>query len=191
MASLSYHACRSEGCSLHDLIQPGFTFLVGVAMPFSIASRSAFRTIPIQRRRIRHTVVCPDDGHHAVGIDRGRLAETAVGSPSTIASIRGHDFVENWAGTAAGLAGYLSVGQADLAPYCCGIWARPRLRFLGANLSVNWLVPRRSHLCSPSCCGFIVNECLLRFKHNRLRLSCSLTRDVSFRKANLCSAATV
>jgi predicted acyltransferase len=28
-----------EGCSLHDLIQPGFTFLVGVAMPFSIASR--------------------------------------------------------------------------------------------------------------------------------------------------------
>ena len=28
-----------EGCSLHDLIQPGFTFLVGVAMPFSVASR--------------------------------------------------------------------------------------------------------------------------------------------------------
>ncbi len=28
-----------EGCSLHDLIQPSFTFLVGVAMPFSIASR--------------------------------------------------------------------------------------------------------------------------------------------------------
>lgn len=28
-----------EGCSLHDMIQPGFTFLVGVAMPFSIASR--------------------------------------------------------------------------------------------------------------------------------------------------------
>lgn len=28
-----------EGCSLHDLIQPGFTFLVGVAMPFSIAAR--------------------------------------------------------------------------------------------------------------------------------------------------------
>ncbi len=28
-----------EGCSLHDTIQPGFTFLVGVAMPFSIASR--------------------------------------------------------------------------------------------------------------------------------------------------------
>jgi predicted acyltransferase len=27
------------GCSLHDLIQPAFTFLVGVSMPFSIASR--------------------------------------------------------------------------------------------------------------------------------------------------------
>ena len=29
------------GCSLHDLIQPSFTFLVGVALPFSIASRLA------------------------------------------------------------------------------------------------------------------------------------------------------
>lgn len=28
------------GASLHDLIQPSFTFLVGVALPFSIASRS-------------------------------------------------------------------------------------------------------------------------------------------------------
>jgi len=27
------------GCSLHDLIQPSFTFMVGVALPFSIASR--------------------------------------------------------------------------------------------------------------------------------------------------------
>ena len=27
------------GCSIHDLIQPSFTFLVGVALPFSIASR--------------------------------------------------------------------------------------------------------------------------------------------------------
>ena len=27
------------GCSLHDLIQPSFTFLVGVALPFSLASR--------------------------------------------------------------------------------------------------------------------------------------------------------
>jgi len=29
-----------QGCSLHDLIQPGFSFLVGAAMPFSIASRT-------------------------------------------------------------------------------------------------------------------------------------------------------
>ena len=30
-----------QGCSLHDLIQPSFSFLVGVAMPFSLASRAA------------------------------------------------------------------------------------------------------------------------------------------------------
>ncbi|RME92428.1 MAG: DUF5009 domain-containing protein, partial [Verrucomicrobia bacterium] len=29
------------GCSLHDLIQPSFSFLVGVALVFSIASRRA------------------------------------------------------------------------------------------------------------------------------------------------------
>lgn len=29
------------GCSLHDLIQPSFSFMVGVALPFSIASRLA------------------------------------------------------------------------------------------------------------------------------------------------------
>src|SRR5262249_42366107 len=29
------------GCSLHDLIQPSFSFLVGVALPFSLSSRAA------------------------------------------------------------------------------------------------------------------------------------------------------
>src|SRR2546423_1327919 len=29
------------GCSLHDLIQPSFSFLVGVSLPFSLASRAA------------------------------------------------------------------------------------------------------------------------------------------------------
>ena len=29
------------GCSLHDLIQPAFSFLVGAALPFSIASRKS------------------------------------------------------------------------------------------------------------------------------------------------------
>ena len=40
---LSYHQSHVEwiGCSLHDLIQPSFSFLVGVALPYSIASRLA------------------------------------------------------------------------------------------------------------------------------------------------------
>src|SRR5882724_2743417 len=29
-----------QGCSLHDLIQPAFSFLVGAALPFSIANRT-------------------------------------------------------------------------------------------------------------------------------------------------------
>src|SRR3954467_13673854 len=38
---LSYHQTHVEwiGCSLHDLIQPSFSFIVGVALPFSIAAR--------------------------------------------------------------------------------------------------------------------------------------------------------
>src|SRR5579863_8309817 len=40
---LAYHQNHVEwvGCSLHDTIQPGFSFLVGVALPYSIASRMA------------------------------------------------------------------------------------------------------------------------------------------------------
>ena len=40
---LAYHQTHVEylGCSLHDLIQSSFSFLVGVALPFSIASREA------------------------------------------------------------------------------------------------------------------------------------------------------
>ena len=40
---LAYHQSHVEwaGCSLHDLIQPSFSFLVGVALPYSIASRVA------------------------------------------------------------------------------------------------------------------------------------------------------
>ncbi|MCC2672679.1 MAG: hypothetical protein K0Q72_5151 [Armatimonadetes bacterium] len=40
---LAFHTTHVEwvGCSLHDLIQPSFSFLVGVALPFSIASRAA------------------------------------------------------------------------------------------------------------------------------------------------------
>ena len=40
---LGYNQSHVEwaGCSLHDLIQPSFSFLVGVALPYSIASRIA------------------------------------------------------------------------------------------------------------------------------------------------------
>ncbi len=39
---LCHHQSHVEwvGCSLHDLIQPSFSFLVGVALPFSMARRS-------------------------------------------------------------------------------------------------------------------------------------------------------
>src|SRR2546423_1337413 len=40
LAGLQAHVAWT-GCTLHDLIQPSFTFLVGVALPFSLASRSA------------------------------------------------------------------------------------------------------------------------------------------------------
>jgi len=40
---LAFHQSHVEwvGCSLHDLIQPSFSFIVGVALPFSLAGRSA------------------------------------------------------------------------------------------------------------------------------------------------------
>ena len=40
---LAHHQSHVEwiGCSLHDLIQPSFSFLVGAALPFSLASRAA------------------------------------------------------------------------------------------------------------------------------------------------------
>ncbi len=40
---LAYHQSHVPwaGCSLHDLIQPSFSFLVGVALPYSIARRAA------------------------------------------------------------------------------------------------------------------------------------------------------
>ncbi len=39
----AYHQTHVEwiGCSLHDLIQPSFSFLVGAALPFSLANRAA------------------------------------------------------------------------------------------------------------------------------------------------------
>lgn len=42
-AFVAYHTEHVpwQGCSLHDLIQPAFSFLVGAALPFSIAARFA------------------------------------------------------------------------------------------------------------------------------------------------------
>lgn len=42
-AFLSFHQSHVPwiGCSLHDLIQPSFSFLVGVALPFSMLSRAS------------------------------------------------------------------------------------------------------------------------------------------------------
>ncbi|HEY3761496.1 MAG TPA: DUF5009 domain-containing protein [Verrucomicrobiae bacterium] len=42
-ALINYEQSHVEwiGCSLHDLIQPGFSFLVGVALPYSLARRAA------------------------------------------------------------------------------------------------------------------------------------------------------
>ena len=46
---LAYHQSHVEwvGCSLHDLIQPSFSFIVGVALPYSIASRLAKGQTPL------------------------------------------------------------------------------------------------------------------------------------------------
>ncbi len=42
-AFLAHHQSHVEwaGCSLHDLIQPSFTFMVGVLLPFSLAKRQS------------------------------------------------------------------------------------------------------------------------------------------------------
>ena len=42
-AFLSHHQSHAAwiGCSLHDLIQPSFSFLVGVALPYSLARRTS------------------------------------------------------------------------------------------------------------------------------------------------------
>ncbi|GGN02675.1 DUF5009 domain-containing protein [Dyadobacter beijingensis] len=49
-AFLDFHQSHVPwvGCSLHDLIQPSFSFLVGVALPYSMASRaSKNQTVPM------------------------------------------------------------------------------------------------------------------------------------------------
>lgn len=55
-AFVAYHTEHVpwQGCSLHDLIQPAFSFLVGAALPFSIAARLA--TGQSFRRLLAHAV---------------------------------------------------------------------------------------------------------------------------------------
>lgn len=54
---LCYHQSHVQwvGCSLHDLIQPGFTFLVGVVLPFSLAKRRGRGATT--RQLVRHAAV--------------------------------------------------------------------------------------------------------------------------------------
>jgi predicted acyltransferase len=47
---LAHHQSHVEwvGCSLHDLIQPSFSFLVGVSLPFSLAARRSLgQSVPL------------------------------------------------------------------------------------------------------------------------------------------------
>ncbi len=55
-AFLAHHQSHADwlGCTLHDLIQPSFSFLVGVALPYSLASRQA-KEQPY-RVQLRHTL---------------------------------------------------------------------------------------------------------------------------------------
>lgn len=48
---LAFHTEHIDwtGCSLHDLIQPSFSFMVGVALPFSLASRSVYGQSRLQQ----------------------------------------------------------------------------------------------------------------------------------------------
>ncbi len=64
--------CEWAGMSLHDTIQPGFTFLAGVALPYSIASRR-------QRKgeSFKHMLAA----HH--------LAQRAAGRARHLSALRG------------------------------------------------------------------------------------------------------
>ena len=70
---LCHHQTHVEwiGCTLHDLIQPSFSFLVGVALPFSIATR-----------RGEGAVQGPDDRPRP-------LAVAAAGPPGRLPPLRG------------------------------------------------------------------------------------------------------
>src|SRR6476619_2657287 len=63
-----------QGCSLHDLIQPAFSFLAGAALPFSIASRRArgARFGPMLRHAVWRSVVLILLGIFLRSLERGQ-----------------------------------------------------------------------------------------------------------------------
>src|SRR6476659_1550297 len=63
-----------QGCSLHDLIQPAFSFLVGAALPFSIASRTrrGARFGPMLRHAVWRSVVLILLGIFLRSLERGQ-----------------------------------------------------------------------------------------------------------------------
>ena len=73
-----------SGCSLHDLIQPSFSFLVGVALPFSLASRMV-RGQSFARQAV-HALW--RDPLIALGIFLPQLANRRLISPSKTRSLK-------------------------------------------------------------------------------------------------------
>jgi len=75
LCSQQSHAAWT-GCTLHDLIQPGLAFLVGVALPFSLASPKAFGTNagshapPRQLRECRGTALNRKSKSEKIGENR-------------------------------------------------------------------------------------------------------------------------
>ena len=67
---LSWHQSHVEwqGCSLHDMIQPSFSFLVGVALPFSLAAR--FAKGQSTGRILLHARACRALRLHALRVQR-------------------------------------------------------------------------------------------------------------------------
>ena len=83
---LAYNQTHVEwaGCSLHDTIQPGFSFLVGVALPYSIAARIArgggFRAMTEGRLWSRRLAERAERGKRAVpGVGPQRNDDAQLG----------------------------------------------------------------------------------------------------------------
>jgi hypothetical protein len=132
---LGHHQSHVEwfGCSLHDLIQPSFSFLVGVALPYSLAGQLAKGTAggALWLRTIRRALVLIFLGIflRSVGAEmtnftfEDTLTQIGLGYPLLVAfglgSERGY------------LVGLRGGGAGVLARVCALSAARPRLRLRG------------------------------------------------------------